>query len=134
MSAPILAISAIISSTCAATYAQAVHAQQASIPVSDARDVGPNSVRFAAAQFSNEAPTIVLLGLRSERWPVVRGAIQDAADKGARVDGIHVGPIDAEPALEIYAKGQLVTRPINPNTIGSIALTRLIQDIIREFY
>ncbi|MCJ2186237.1 hypothetical protein [Novosphingobium beihaiensis] len=115
-------------------YPQTALAQQASIPVSDARDIGPNSVRFAAAQFSNDAPTIVLLGLRSERWPVVRKAIQDAADNGARVDGIHIGPIDAEPALEIYAKGQLVTRPINPNTIGRIELTRLIQDIVGEFY
>lgn len=117
-----------------ATYPQDAHAQQASIPVSDAREIGPNSVRFAAAQFSNDAPTIVLLGLRSDRWPVVRGAIQDAHDSGARVDGIHIGPTDAAPALEIYANGQLVTRPINPNTIEGAALTRLIRDIVREFY
>ena len=76
----------------------------------------------------------MLLGLRSEHWPAVRNAIQSAANNGARVNGIHIGPTEVEPALEIYAKGQLVTRPINPNAIGRAALTRLIEDIVREFY
>lgn len=104
------------------------------IPLSDGRNIGPNSVRFAAGQFSKDAPTIVLLGMTPERWPFVRKAIKQAVYDGYGVAGIHIGPTNVPASLEIYAKGQHVTRPINPNTVSAGVLTQLIRDVVIGFY
>lgn len=124
------------------TYPQAIHAQETRaasvkdvrIPFRDARNNGPNSTRFAAGQFSQKAPTIVLFGMSRERWPLVRDAIKQAAFNGFPVNGVFMGSTDQPPSLEIFADGQHVTRSINPNTIEGPVLTRLIEDIVREFY
>lgn len=108
--------------------------QQVSVPLRDARDAGPNSVRFAAAQFTQTAPSIALLGVQRESWPRIRDAIQEAKANGYPVSLIVMGPTDASPALEIYAKGTLVTRPIDPNEITGPRLTTLIRDVHREMY
>lgn len=91
-------------------------------------------MRFAAGQFSKDAPTVVLLGMKAKRWPIVREAIQQAVHDGYRVAGIHIGPTSASASLEIYAKGQQVTRPINPNTVSATVLTQLIRDVVIKFY
>lgn len=109
-------------------------AQQVSVPLVDRRDNGENSVRFQAAQFTRTAPTVVLLGIQRENWPRIRDAIQTAVAQGYKVEGIFMGPTDAQPALEIYAHGTLATNPINPNSIEGPRLTAIIQRISREQY
>lgn len=114
--------------------AQPVAAASVDVPMSDARNVGPNSVRFSAAQFTNTAPTIVLLGVQRESWPTIRGAIQNAVAGGYKVAGVFMGPTDAEPAFEIYAHGQLQTKPINPNTTRPELLTEVIKAVSDHEY
>ncbi|MCP1469869.1 hypothetical protein J3E64_001551 [Sphingobium sp. OAS761] len=114
--------------------AQPVAAASVDVPLSDARNVGPNSVRFSAAQFTNTAPTIVLLGVQRESWPTIRGAIQNAVAGGYKVAGVFMGPTDAEPAFEIYAHGQLQTKPINPNTTRPELLTAIIKNVSTSEY
>lgn len=102
--------------------------------VKDSRNIGPNSVRFAAAQGTQERPNIVLLGGNEAVWPKIRGAVQQSERDGYPVRAILVGPPSAPPALEIYAHGHHVTNPINPYQITQSELVRLIRDIHREHY
>ncbi|QDX25734.1 hypothetical protein FPZ54_06680 [Sphingomonas suaedae] len=106
-----------------------------SIPLSDARNIEPNSVRFSAAQFTRSGPAVVLFGVTKANWPKLKAAIQQAVYDGYRVQAVFIGPANVQPAIEIYAKGQHVTvNGINPNTISGAELTRLIRDINREYY
>lgn len=109
-------------------------ASEINIPLRDARNAGPNSVRFAAAQFTKDAPTILIFGVTKANWPKLRAAMQQAVFQGYPIEGVLIGPDDAGPALEIYAKGVNVTRPINPNTISGPELTRLIRQIHQQHY
>lgn len=102
--------------------------------VKDARNIGVNSVRFAAAQGTERAPNIVLLGGNEAVWPKIRGAVVQAEKEGFPVRAILVGPPSAPPAFEIYAKGQHVTRPINPYAISQADLVKLIRDVHRQHY
>ncbi|MEI9849878.1 MAG: hypothetical protein WDN24_02255 [Sphingomonas sp.] len=104
------------------------------IPLSDARNIGPNSVRFAAIQASRTAPAVVILGVTKANWPKLNAAMQKAVFDGYPIEAIFIGPQDATPALEIYVKGHHVTNPINPNEISSPELTKLIKDVTREYY
>lgn len=104
------------------------------IPVSDARNVGPKSVRFAAALATTDSPAIVLLGGNKKVWPKIVAAAQQATFDGYPVAGIFVGPPDAKPALEIYATAHHVTYPIDPNTISQAELAKLLRDVSREYY
>ncbi|QIG79944.1 hypothetical protein [Stakelama tenebrarum] len=117
--------------------AQTAHPQSAAdirVPVSEARDIEPNSVRFSAAQFTEDAPTVVLLGGNRTNWPKIRDALRQAVFEGYAVRAIFIGPVDAPPSLEIYAKGHHVTRPIDPNEISGPELTELVRDVVREYY
>ena len=128
--------------TCTATYpqisaardVQPTSASEVKIPLRDSRNIGPNSVRFSAGQFSKDAPTVVLFGMKPNRWPVVKGAIKQAVFEGYKVNGVFMGSTDAPASLEIYADGQHVSRAINPNTISAPILTQLIKDVVRKFY
>lgn len=104
------------------------------IPLSDAREIEPNSVRFSAAQFTKEAPTIVLFGGNKTNWPKIRAALRQAVFEGYAVKAIFLGPVDAPPSLEIYAKGHHVTNPIDPNEITQAELTKLVRDVVQEYY
>ncbi|HKX79699.1 MAG TPA: hypothetical protein VJM34_14365 [Novosphingobium sp.] len=123
-----------------AADAQSAHTQnvaavsEVKIPFKDARSAGAGSVRFAAAQYTQAAPTIVLLGMSNEKWPAVRQAIRQAVADGYRVEGVFMGPTNAAPALEIYAKGTLVTNPIDPNTVAPERLTQVIREVSTRMY
>lgn len=129
----VAAVLAALPST-APAQTRAASAADINVPLSDARKAGPNSVRFSAAQFTKTAPVIVIFGVTKANWPKLRAAIQQAVFEGYAVEGIFVGPDDTVPALEIYAKGHHVTNPINPNTISGPELTRVIRDVVREYY
>ena len=113
-------------------------AQSATAPhkyvVKDMRNIGPNSVRFAAAQISGDSQAVVLLGGSKTIWPKISDGVQQAEAKGCPVVAILVGPADEAPALEIYAKAHHVTNPINPVTLTQSDLTKLICDVNREYY
>jgi hypothetical protein len=106
---------------------------QIKFPVSDARNIGPNSVRFSAAQFTTTAPTVVMFGANKQSWAKVNAAVQQAIFDGYPVDGLFVGPTNEPASLEIYAKGHHVTNPINLNTISQADITKLIRDVWREY-
>lgn len=108
--------------------------QPAHFVVKDSRNIGPNSVRFAAAQGTQEMPNIVLLGGDANVWPRIRSAVQEAEIGGYPVRAILVGPPSASPALEIYAHGHHVTNPIDPYRITKAELVQLLRDIHREYY
>ncbi len=105
-----------------------------SIPLSDARNIGANSVRFSAAQFTREAPTVVLFGADTESWHRIRSGLRQAVAEGYPVAGIFIGPIDESPTMEVYAKGHHVTNPIDPRTISEAEVTKLIRDVVMEYY
>lgn len=107
---------------------------QIDIPFRDARDAGANSVRFSAAQFTGNAPTVALFGTTKATWGKVKSALQQSAFDGYPVAGVILGPSDAPPALEVYAKGIYVTNPINLETISQAQITKLIEDVWREYY
>ncbi|MEJ7925997.1 hypothetical protein WG908_04405 [Sphingobium sp. AN641] len=104
------------------------------IPLSDARNVGANSVRFSARQFSSEAPSVALFGATTATWHKARAALRQAAAEGHPVKGVFMGPTTETPSLEIYAKGSHVTNPIDPNVISQAEITTLLRDIYREYY
>jgi hypothetical protein len=104
------------------------------IPLSDARKIGANSVRFSAAQFTDDAPTVVLFGASTPVWHKVRSALRQAVFEGNPIAGIFMGPVNEAPSLEIYAKGHHVTRPIDPRAITESDLTALVRDVTREYY
>lgn len=134
-------LSILITALITAGVASSAEAQQSRpaspsdirIPVSDARNIEPNSVRFAAIQAATDRPVIVLLGGNKQVWGKIVAATQQAAFEGCPVWGIFVGPASAPPALEIYAKSHHVTNPINPFTISQTELTRLIRDVCRKY-
>ena len=107
---------------------------QINIPVSDARNIGPNSVRFSAAQFTTTAPTVVIFGSNKQSWAKVKNALQQSAFDGYPVDGIFIGPTTEAPSMEVYAKGHYVTNPINLDTISQSEITKLIRDVWKEYY
>lgn len=109
-------------------------ASDVTIPLSDARNIGPNSVRFAAAQHTKDAPTIVIFGVSKANWPKLNAAMQQAVFDGYPIKAIFIGPQNAPPALEIYAKGVNVVRYIDPNTISGPELTRLIRRVHQQHY
>lgn len=102
--------------------------------VKNLRNVGPNSVRFAAIQGTKYSPTVVLLGGNRDIWPKIRDGVRDAEAQGFPVRAILIGPADAPPALEIYANGHHVTKPIDPYRITQAELTTLLRDVSREYY
>ena len=102
--------------------------------VKNMRDIEPNSVRFAAIQGASERPIVVLLGGSKDIWPKIRDATRDAEAQGYPVRAIIIGPADADPSLEIYARNHHVTNPINPYTITRAELTELLRDVSREYY
>lgn len=118
----------------AVAHAQVTPVSQINIPMSDARAIGPNSVRFVAAQETGKAPSVALFGVKKECWPTIRTGLQQAVADGFPIRAVFMGPIDAPPSMEIYAKGHHVTNPINPNTITQSDLTKLIRDVYREYY
>lgn len=107
---------------------------QTSFPLSDARNVGPESVRFSAAQFANRAPVVVVFGASTPNWRKARAGIQQAISEGYGVGGVFIGPTDQPPSLEIYAHGQLVTNPINLDRISQAEIAALIRAVWREHY
>jgi hypothetical protein len=117
-----------------AQQTQPVSASEIDIPLSDARNIGPNSVRFSAAQFTDRSPTIVLFGATTASWHKVRAAAQQAVFEGYPVRMIFIGPTDAPRALEVYARGHHVTNPIDPETISEAEITRVLRDVSREYY
>ena len=132
----VIAAAAILSGMPVATGLQArpAPAAQVNIPVSDSRNVGPASVRFAAAQLSKNAPTVAIFNVTKTNWPKLRGALETAVAQGYRVEGIFIGPDDIH-SVEIFAKGQRVTNAgIDPDTITGPELTRLVQQISQRFY
>lgn len=131
-----LSVTCGIAPALAQTSAQAriTSPSQVSVPLSDARNIEPNSVRFSAAQFTNDSPTVVLFGMNRRSWPKIRAAIQQAVFEGYPVSGVFMGPTSEAPALEIYAKGHHVTNPINPDQISQADLTKLLRDVSREYY
>ncbi|RJG54227.1 hypothetical protein D0Z70_13935 [Sphingobium terrigena] len=64
----ILAATGIPSQSLTAQQTHPVAASNIEIPLSDARKIGANSVRFSAAQLSKEAPTIVIFGATTPSW------------------------------------------------------------------
>lgn len=102
--------------------------------VKNLRDIGANSVRFAAIQGATYSPTVVLLGGNKGIWPKIRNAVRDAESRGFPVRAILIGPTDAPPALEVYALGHHVTHPINPYEITQAELADLLRDVSREYY
>ena len=102
--------------------------------VKDMRNVGPSSVRFIAAQGTEDLPNLLLVGGSKEIWPKVREAVLESEAMGYPVRAILVGPQGESPALEIYAKGWKVTNPINPNEINQNILVQLIQNVHHEYY
>ncbi|MDQ0465569.1 hypothetical protein QO010_003358 [Caulobacter ginsengisoli] len=118
----------------AAAHAQVTPISQIDFPMSDARSIGPNSVRFGAAQGTERQPNIALFGVTKERWPEIRTGIQQSIANGFPPRVVFMGPTDAPPSLEIYAKGILVTRPIDPNTMPAPRLTALIKNVYAEMY
>ena len=109
-------------------------AQDVDIPLSDARKIGPNSVRFSAAQFTRKAPTVVLFGATTASWHKARAAIQQAVFEGYPVSIVFMGSTGETPSLEIYAKGLIVTKPINLDEISQSEITRLMRDVWKEYY
>lgn len=89
-----------------AQQAQPVAVSQINVPMSDARNIGERSVRVVAAQETDRAMNIALFGVERDAWPRLRGAIQQGVANGCAVRAVFMGPTDAEPALEIYAKGK----------------------------
>jgi ABC-type sugar transport system substrate-binding protein len=132
LSAALLASALLASPSFAQT--RPASAADIDIPLSDARDIEPNAVRFGAQQHSGAAPAIVIFGVTKANWPKLRAAIQQAVFEGYPVAGIFIGPASPS-ALEIYAKGQHVSVDgIDPNTITGPELTRLIRDVSRQYY
>lgn len=107
---------------------------EVNIPLSDARKIGPNSVRFSAAQFTDDSPVVVLFGATEQSWSMVRTAVQQSVFDGYPVRMVFIGPTSEPPSIEIYAKGHHVTNPINPNLISAAGLTKLLRDVSREYY
>lgn len=105
-----------------------------SFVVKDLREVDTKVVRFIAAQGTERMPNIALFGGSKEIWPKIKGAAEQAAAQGCPVRAILVGPIGAPRALEIYAKGQLVSRPIDPVAILQERLVLLLRNTKRDFY
>ena len=124
----------------AAVQAQQVNAGHPSSPsevdfkLSDARNIGANSVRFSAAQFTRESLTVVLFGATENSLGKLRKAVQQAIYEGYPVRLVFIGPVDEPRALEVYAKGHHVTNPIDPETISTTELTELLRDVTREYY
>ena len=134
IAAALCAATAFLAIPAAGQNVRPASASEVRVPLSDARTIGPNSVRFSAAQLTKSAPVIVIFGMTKESWPRLNAAIQQAVFDGYRVDTIFIGAQDAAPSLEIYADGHHVTNPINPNTISGPALTQLIKDVVRRYY
>lgn len=116
------------------TMAQDAAKGKIALPLSDAREIGPNSVRFSAAQLSRKGPVIVLFGATTPNWHKARAALQQAVAQGYRINGIIMGPTDEPPSMEIYAKGHHVTKAIDLNQISGPEITRLVRDVCREYY
>ena len=115
-----------------AQQAQPIAVSQINVPMSDARNIDERMVRVGAAQETDRAINIALFGVEREAWPRLRGAIQQGVANGCPVRAVFMGPTNAEPALEIFAKGGLMTNPINPNTVDPRVLTNLMCDISQE--
>ena len=132
----LVALLSVVSPMVPKTQAQVRPARVAdvSIPLSDARNIGANSVRFSAAQFTRTAPAVVIFGVTPANWPKLKSAIQQAVFEGYKVEAVFIGPAGTTPAIEIYAKGHHVTNPINADTISGAELTQLIRDVWREYY
>lgn len=131
---PVVALAVAAPPSGAFTQTSPASAANINIPLSDARNIGPNSVRFSAAQTSRNAPTVVLFGATTPNWHKARAGLQQAAAQGYRVSGVIMGPTNQPPSLEIYAKGQHVTKPINLNEISQAEIARLLRDVWREYY
>jgi hypothetical protein len=106
---------------------------QVDFPFSDARKIGPNSVRFSAAQLT-KAPAVVLFGATTETWHKARAAIQQAIFEGVSVSGVFMGPTTEAPSMEVYAQGHHVSNPIDLRQISQAEITRLLRDVWREYY
>jgi hypothetical protein len=104
------------------------------VPLSDARNVGSESVRFSAAQLTKTAPVVALFGATTPDWHKARAAIQQAIFEGCPVSGVIMGPTDAPSSLEVYALGQLVSNPINLSQVSQSEITRLLRDVWHEYY
>lgn len=102
--------------------------------LSDARNIGANSVRFSAAQFTRESLTVVLFGATDASWEKLKAAVQEAVYEGYPVRMVFIGPVDEPRSIEIYAKGDYVTNPIDPETITKPELVKLLKDVTREYY
>ena len=124
----------LAASTPAIAQQQVNEVRVANFVVKDMRNVGPSSVRFIAAQGTEDLPNLLLVGGSKEIWPKVREAVLESEAMGYPVRAILVGPQGESPALEIYAKGWKVTNPINPNEINQNILVQLIQNVHHEYY
>lgn len=124
-----LALAPVAFTTSAQAQSQPASASRVTVPLSDARAIGPNSVRFAAAQGTERQPNIALFGVKKENWPTIRAGIEQSAANGFGPRMVFMGPMDAAPSMEIYAKGGLVDRtPVNPNTLTQARVAGLIRD------
>ena len=125
---------AMLAATAMPATAQPASNSQVNISISDARKIGPKSVRFSAAQLSRHAPTVILFGATTPSWHKARAAMQEAVAQGYQINCVFMGPTSEPPSLEIYAKGHHVTNPIDLNEISGPEITRLVRDVWREYY
>ena len=117
-----------------AVQAESATSAESSFRVSDARNVGANSVRFSAAQVSGDAPVVVLFGATTPNWHKTRAALRQVVAEGYPIAGVIMGPTDQPSTLEVYAKGHHVTNPIDLNQISQAEITRLVRDVSREYF
>ena len=117
-----------------AVVAGPAFAADPSFGIRDLRNIEPKAVRFIAAQGTERMPNMALFGGGPDVWPKIKGAAEQAAARGFPVRAILVGPVNVTPALEIYAKGQLVTQPIDPRAILQERLVLLLRNTKRDFY
>lgn len=104
------------------------------IPLSDARKIGANSVRFSAAQFTRESLTVVLFGATDASWKKLKAATQQAVYEGYPIRMVFIGPVKEARSIEVYAKGHHVTNPIDPETVSKAELVKLFKDVTQEYY
>ena len=138
------ALSAVAGAALAATPLTATHAQQAhpqpvaassiTTQLVDARKNGPVTVLAEASALSGHAPGIAISGYNETGFNTVRDGVRMAASNGYTVSRLVLGPQNAEPNLTILINGVRVTNPINPNTITSDQLSRLIEELSVEYY
>lgn len=134
MSTSLLVPRRLVVASLLASLGKPSFATEPSFGIRDLRDIEPKAVRFIAAQGTERMPNIALFGGGPDVWPKIKGAAEQATAQGFPIRAILVGPVNVTPALEVYAKGQLVTQPIDPRAIAQDRIVLLLRNTKRDFY